>query len=95
MTIARMHAGGNRYDTRCQGGGNKLAGMAPRATGFMLSVPFAHSAALGKAGRATALAIKKDYTFPRTNQIGSIASRVSQTQAPSDGVRKPVAKCTK
>ena len=92
MTIPKMHAGGNRYDTRCQGGGDKLSGLTPMATGFMLSVPFAYGAAVGKAGRATK-EIPKNLIFSKTSQIGGIGRFRSATQAPADGVKLPLKTC--
>ena len=84
MRIARMHAGGNVYDTGCQGGGDKKAGLAPTATGFMLGMPFAWRAALGVNGRANGG--HKDSVLSTVNQIGGVGRHRSATSFPSDGV---------
>ena len=96
---ARMHAGGNRYDTGCQGGGDKKAGLAPTATAFMLSMPFAWREALGcNNGRANGGT--KNFIFSTVNQIGGVGRYRSATTIPSDGVnvnriKQGVADCKK
>lgn len=91
MVRARLHAGGNVYDTGCQGGGDKKAGLAPTATGFMLSMPFAWRAALGGIvprgnGRANGGG-NKPFILSTVNQLGGIGNH-SQTLIPSDAVNK-------
>lgn len=81
---ARLHAGGNVYNSRCQGGGDKKAGLVPTATGFMLSMPFAWNATLGINGRGNAST--KNYILSTVNQIGGVGSYRSATSMPSDGV---------
>ena len=88
MVRTTLHAGGNVYDTGCQGGGDKKAGLAPTATGFMLSMPFAWRAALGgiaTSGNGRANGGNKNFILSTVNQLGGIGKR-SQTSMPSDGV---------
>ena len=86
---ARLHAGGNVYDTGCQGGGDKKAGLAPTATAFMLGMPFAWRAALGglaTSGNGRANGGNRNFILSTVNQIGGIGSHRSATSIPSDGV---------
>ena len=86
---ARLHAGGNVYDTGCQGGGDKKAGLAPTATGFMLGMPFAWRAALGgiaTAGNGRANGGTRNFIISTVNQLGGVGRYRSQTSVPGDGV---------
>ena len=86
---ARLHAGGNVYDTSCQGGGDKKAGLAPTATGFMLGMPFAWRSALGgiaTKGNGRANGGHKSFILSTVNQIGGVGKYRSVTSMPSDGV---------
>ena len=86
---ARLHAGGNVYDTGCQGGGDKKAGLAPTATAFMLGMPFAWRAALGgiaTAGNGRANGGTRNFILSTVNQIGGVGRHRSATSIPSDGV---------
>lgn len=88
--IANLHAGGNVYDTFCQGGGDKKAGLAPTATAFMLSMPFNWRAALGGTtghgnGRANGGG-RQPFVLSTVNQIGGIGRHKSAMNIPSDGV---------
>lgn len=86
---ARLHAGGNVYDTGCQGGGDKKAGIAPSATGFMLSMPYGWRAALGgiaTSGNGRANGGTRNFILSTVNQIGGVGRYRSATNIPSDGV---------
>jgi len=86
---ARLHAGGNVYDTGCQGGGDKKAGLAPTATAFMLGMPFAWRAALGgiaTPGNGRANGGTRNFILSTVNQIGGVGRHRSATSIPSDGV---------
>tara|TARA_Y100001980_G_C14549192_1_gene330915 strand:- start:933 stop:1337 length:405 start_codon:yes stop_codon:yes gene_type:complete len=88
--IARISAGGNKFTTYCQGGGDKKAGLVPTATGFYLSQPFAWRAALGGIatpgngrGRGN---LTKNFPISTVNQIGGVGKYRSQTTHPSRGI---------
>ena len=87
--IARMHAGGNSYDTGCQGGGDKKAGLAPNATGQILSQPFAWRSALGglaTAGNGRANGGNQIFVISTVNQLGGIGRKNSMTLGNADGI---------
>ena len=94
--------GVSRMVNRPQGGGDKLAGLAPTATGQMLSMPFAWRAAMGGlangcagggAGRANGgYACGKMVKISTTNQLGGIGRKRSMTFPPADGVNKKLIK---
>ena len=88
-----------RMITRCQGGGDKKAGLVPTATGQMLSHPFAWRAALGGlasgsggnagvggAGRGNGG--NKVFKISTVNQIGGIGRYRTMTGTPRDGVNR-------
>ena len=86
---ARLHAGGNAYNTGCQGGGDKKAGLAPTATAFMLSMPFAWRAALGgiaTSGNGRSNGGTRNFILSTVNQIGGVGRYRSVTNRQSDGV---------
>lgn len=87
--ISKIAAGGTRYTTSCQGGGDKKAGLVPTATGFLLSQPFAWRAALGglaTAGNGRGRGHLKPFYISTVNQIGGVGVNRSQTTHPSRGV---------
>ena len=87
--IARMHAGGNSYDTGCQGGGDKKAGLVPNATGQILSQPFAWRAALGglaTPGNGRGNGGNQIFVISTVNQLGGIGRKNSMTLGNADGV---------
>ena len=92
--ISKIAAGGTRYTTVCQGGGDKKAGLVPTATGFLLSQPFAWRAALGglatsgssTAGNGRGRGHLKPFYISTVNQIGGVGVNRSQTTHPSRGV---------
>ena len=89
--ISKIAAGGTRYTTVCQGGGDKKAGLAPSATSQMLSMPFNWRAALGGIatpgnGRAKGT-LNTKFKISTVNQIGGVGRLRSQTSVPTaDGV---------
>tara|TARA_Y100001980_G_C14436246_1_gene223489 strand:- start:173 stop:559 length:387 start_codon:yes stop_codon:yes gene_type:complete len=88
--ISKIAAGGTRYTTVCQGGGDKKAGLVPTATGFYLSQPFAWRAALGglatTSGNGRGRGHLSPFYISTVNQIGGVGKYRSQTTYPSDGV---------
>ena len=88
--IRQISAGATKLTSGCQGGGDKLAGLPPTATGEMLSMPFAWRAALGGIagpgnGRANGNLTNK-FLISRTNQLSRVSGRYYMTGIPSDGV---------
>lgn len=87
--ISKIAAGGTRYTTACQGGGDKKAGLVPTATGFYLSQPFAWRAALGglaTSGNGRGRANLKPFYISTVNPVGGVGVNRSQTTHPSRGV---------
>lgn len=83
--------GVSRMITRCQGGGDKKAGLVPTATGQMLSQPFAWRAALGglaTKGNGRANGGNKVFKISTVNQLGGIGRYRSMTGQPADGVNR-------
>ena len=88
--IRQIAAGATKLTARCQGGGNKLAGLPPTATAQMLSMPFAWRAALGGTvqpgnGRANGN-LTNQFLISRTNQLSRVSGRNYMTGIPSDGI---------
>lgn len=80
-----------RMITRCQGGGDKKAGLVPTATGQMLSQPFAWRAALGGLathGNGRGNGGNKVFKISTVNQLGGIGRHRTMTGPPADGVQK-------
>ena len=84
--------------SRCQGGGDKKAGIAPTATGQMLSVPFAWRAALGGlangcsgsgSGRANGgSSCNGNFKISTVNQLGGIGRHRSMYLSNADGAQR-------
>jgi len=82
--INLMSAGGTRYTTQNTGGGNKKAGFAPRATGFMLGSS-TRPAVFGTNGRGNALISDK---IIYVNQLTGATPGNSAFSSRADGVNK-------
>ena len=79
-----------RMVTRCQGGGDKKAGLVPTATGQMLSMPFAWRAALGglaTRGNGRGNGGNQIFKISTVNQLGGIGRMRTMTAPPADGVQ--------
>ena len=87
-----------RMVNRCQGGGDKKAGLVPTATGQMLSMPFAWRAAMGglaTPGNGRGNGGNKFFYISTANQIGGIGRHRSMTFIPADSVSKNAIKLGK
>ena len=101
MSRSRKVAYKASITNQCQGGGDKKAGLAPTATGQMLSMPFAWRAALGGithlcnggSGRANGgTACSKKFVISTVNQLGGIGRHRGMFRTDADGVNKNVVK---